>query len=233
MPHILQAGALRTLAIAALFAGGGAVSASADFTVGYDNIFPIDSDKPDQGSIDPYVEFFTTTVEDLGGGELKFIFENASPVGTVGFVFIDDASELLSAPTLNVGNVGTVEFGSAGGNFPQGNKLTPPFDDDFKWKFEGGGANRIGQDEALGITFMANIDDVQGAFLLGNMRLGLHVQQITDDDFAGASDSIVSGDIIPGGGVIDPPAVPLPAPLALLGLGLASLFGVRRLRARA
>lgn len=139
---------------------------------------------------------------------------NATPTGIfIGRVFFDSPTSLLSSPTANVQNSGSVNFSLDGspGNLPQGaninwgNGVT-----DFSFTRVNGQANKwaVQNNETLGIKFTGNYNNVVTALNTGTLRLGLHVQNIN-----GGSDSYVNN------------TGAVPEPFTILGVGTAIGFG--------
>jgi hypothetical protein len=192
-------------------------------TFGFQNIFPVD--KPSESSIDAYVQFFTMDVTQYSPTEVLFKINHlaGTPSGSfIGTVYFDGS---LGAATVDVNNVGTVDFASNGAaNFPQGNKIS--FSTDYSATAENGDANKyaVQAGESLGISFVGSLSTVLNAILGGTLRVGLHVQGIGT---AGDSDAIYNRRVAE---VL--PSVPIPAALPLLasGLGALGFVGWRRRR---
>ncbi|MCU0545099.1 MAG: PEP-CTERM sorting domain-containing protein [Oscillatoriaceae cyanobacterium Prado104] len=126
-------------------------------------------------------------------------------------VFFDD-NGLLSSPTANVGNSGTVAFSGGANNdrLPQGGN---GFTTDYSFSSDNGGGNKWGVQggETVGFSFNGNYDSVVAALSSGALKLGLHVQALPN----GASDSYISGGSTEN----------VPEPLTMLAAGVAVGFG--------
>jgi hypothetical protein len=125
-------------------------------------------------------------------------------------VLFDD-NGYLSAPSVNINNVGTVNFSGGAGNaqLPQGgNNFTTDYA--FSRVPGAGNANGIQAPETLGVRFTGNYTNVLTALNSGALRLGIHVQALP----GGASDSYISSN-----------TQDTPEPLTMLAAGAAVGFG--------
>jgi hypothetical protein len=178
-------------------------------TFKFQNIFPTSTTSELSG--DPFVNNFSVDVTDVGGGKVLFQILNSSTQGTIGSVHFENTGNLLSKITLNVGNIGKVNFASSkNGNLPQGNKIG--FVDAFAAKFSGGGFQRVNNGESLGIRFNGNFNSVISALQSEDLQIGIHVQELPQ----GQSDSFVS----------DGGETQVPEPLTILGTSAALGFGL-------
>jgi hypothetical protein len=135
-------------------------------------------------------------------------------------VFFDDKNSFfdddtyLSDPSLNIGNVGLVEFmgGASNDRLPQGgNGFTTNYA--FSRKTGDGNAFGIQGGETLGLRFSGNYNNVIFALNSGALKLGLHVQALPN----GGSDSYISSSSIN--------TQDTPEPLTMLAAGAAVGFG--------
>jgi hypothetical protein len=128
-------------------------------------------------------------------------------------VFFDD-NGYLSAPLVNIGNVGQVAFsgGASNDQLPQGGN---GFTTDYAFSRNTGGGNVLGIQggESLGLSFTGNYNNVISALNSGTLKLGLHVQALPN----GQSDSYISSS---SGNTQD-----TPEPLTMLAAGAAVGFG--------
>ena len=124
-------------------------------------------------------------------------------------VLFDD-NGYLSAPSVNIDNVGTVNFsgGASNAQLPQGgNNFTTDYA--FSRLPGAGNANGIQAPETLGVSFTGNYTNVLAALTDGTLKIGLHVQALP----GGASDSYISN------------TQDTPEPLTMLAAGAAVGFG--------
>ena len=128
-------------------------------------------------------------------------------------LFFDDKG-YLSAPLVNIGNVGQVAFSIGASNDPL------PQDDngsttnlDFWRNTVGGNVLGIQGGESLGLSFTGNYNKVISALKDRTLKLGLHVQALPN----GQSDSYISSS---SGNTQD-----TPEPLTMLAAGAAVRFG--------
>jgi len=159
-----------------------------------------------------------------GSSQVSFIFHNVGDISSIiGSAFFDDSGFLGSILSI-VGSSGVSFTNTGNKNFPEGTNLTPSFHTDFSATFSGGqgGANNgvnnsTNDSEWLTIIFSLSNEktysDVIAALGNGNLRIGLHVQGLSD----GGSDAYVN-------------TVPIPAAAWLLGSGLVGLMGIRMRR---
>lgn len=197
-------------------------------TFGFQNI-PSSTDT----AIDSFVQYFTMDVTEYSATEVLFKFNHlaGTPSGSfIGTVYVDGT---LGAATVDVSNVGTVDFAANGAaNFPQGNNIPLASGGSFSTDQSFTAANGCGNcwavqaGESLGIKFVGTLSTVIASILSSDLRVGFHVQGIGT---AGASDSIYNKNTEK---VDAPPTVPIPAALPLLasGLGALGFIGWRRKR---
>jgi len=164
---------------------------------------------------DAYVNSFTFDVVNDGPLVLFKINNSGDPRASSMFIskVLFDDNRYLSNPSVNIGNVGRVDFIGGAGNdqLPQGGNN---FTTDYAFSRETGAGNAWGiqAGESLGVSFVANYNNVMTALSDGTLRLGLHVQALPN----GASDSYISSN----GNTQD-----TPEPLTMLAAGAAVGFG--------
>ncbi len=164
---------------------------------------------------DAYQNSFRFDVVDQGLSVLFKITNSgnaAAPSMFISQVVFDD-NGYLSAPSVNVNNVGTVNFsgGASKAQLPQGGNN---FTTDYAFSREvPGNGNGIQAPETLGVSFQGNYANVVTALNSGALRLGIHVQALP----GGASDSYISSN---SGNTQD-----TPEPLTMLAAGAAVGFG--------
>jgi hypothetical protein len=162
---------------------------------------------------DAYVNSFTFDVLNHGSSVLFNIKNSgnaAAPSMFISKVLFDD-NGYLSAPLVNIGNVGQVAFSGGAGKdqLPQGGKN---FTTDYAFSRNPGAGNAFGiqAGESLGLRFTGNYNNVISALNSGALRVGLHVQALPN----GASDSYISSS-----------SQDVPEPLTMLAAGAAVGFG--------
>jgi len=162
---------------------------------------------------DAYVNSFSFDVFNQGASVLFKITNSgnaAAPSMFISKVFFDD-NGFLSAPLVNIGNIGQVAFsgGASNDQLPQGgNNFTTDYA--FSRNPGAGNANGIQAPETLGVSFTGNYTNVLTALNSGALRLGIHVQALPN----GASDSYISSS-----------SQDVPEPLTMLAAGAAVGFG--------
>ena len=162
---------------------------------------------------DAYVNSFSFDVFNQGSSVLFKITNSgnaAAPSMFISQVLFDD-NGFLSAPSVNIGNVGLVNFsgGASNAQLPQGgNNFTTDYA--FSRVPGAGNANGIQAPETLGVSFTGNYTNVLSALNSGALRLGIHVQALPN----GASDSYISSS-----------SQDVPEPLTMLAAGAAVGFG--------
>jgi hypothetical protein len=166
---------------------------------------------------DAYKNSFTFDVFNLGSAVLfniKNSGDAAAPSMFISQVLFDD-NGYLSAPSLNVSNIGEVEFtgGASKDQLPQGGK---GFTTDYAFSRKPGPGNAFGiqAGESLGVRFTGNYNNVILALKSGDLKLGLHVQSLPN----GQSDSYISSSS--SGNTEN-----TPEPLTMLAAGAAVGFG--------
>jgi hypothetical protein len=164
---------------------------------------------------DTIVDQFSFDVTETDDGQVSFKFNNEGPASsTITQINWDDMDGILSNLALDPSKTSSsgVNFTvNSPTNFPQGNELSPDFDEDFEVARvqQGGVANGIDPDEMLGVLFDGSFDSVVAGLNDGSLRVGIHVQRIGSD--AELSDSFVSK--------------PVPEPLTILGSATALGIG--------
>jgi hypothetical protein len=172
---------------------------------------------------DAYVNSFSFDVFNLGSSVLfniKNSGDAAAPSMFISKVLFDD-NRYLSAPLVNVANIGQVAFSGGAGNdqLPQaGNNFTT----DYAFSRNPGDGNGWGiqAGESLAVRFTGNYNNVIYALNSGALRVGLHVQALPN----GQSDSYISS----SGNTEN-----TPEPLTMLAAGAAVGFGTMFKKQRA
>jgi phosphoheptose isomerase len=171
-------------------------------TFGFQNIFP--ASLAEQNG-DGFAGDFFVDVSSNGSNTVLFKFLNqAQPITAtrfIGDVYFDqsNSSPVLSNITHNVNNLGTVNFSSHNGSFPQGNQIS--FNEDFKSKFTDNASNGVQTGEVLGISFDGNYNNVISAIQDGSLRIGIHAQAIDGDDsdsYYNKTTSVPTPALLPG-----------------------------------
>jgi hypothetical protein len=146
---------------------------------------------------------------------------SAAPSMFISKVFFDDNNNHLSGPSVNFSNIGQVGFsgGASNDQLPQGGNN---FTTDYAFSRVAGVGNEFGiqAGEQLGLSFVANYNNVIAALNDGTLKLGLHVQALPN----GQSDSYISS----SGNTQD-----TPEPLTMLAAGAAVGFGTMFKKQRA
>ncbi|EDX71205.1 PEP-CTERM putative exosortase interaction domain protein [Coleofasciculus chthonoplastes PCC 7420] len=171
---------------------------------------------------DSIVNQFSFDVTDAGSGQVSFKFNNAGPASsTITQIYWDDMDGILSSLSLDSSKTSAsgVNFTIPNnvGNLPQGNNLTPSFDENFevaRSNGQGGAANGIDSGEMLGVLFNGSFDSIIAGLNDGSLRVGMHVQRIGT---ASQSDAYVNA---PGN-----PTQDVPEPLTILGSATALGIG--------
>jgi hypothetical protein len=164
---------------------------------------------------DAYVNNFEFNVRAVNGTRLVVfdIFNRGNPQAPSMFisqVFFDD-NGYLSGPSVNFSNIGEVGFsgGASNAQLPQGgNGFTTDYA--FSRVPSAGNAYGVEAGEKLGLSFVADYNNVISALNDGTLKLGLHVQALPN----GASDSYISSN-----------TQDTPEPLTMLAAGAAVGFG--------
>jgi hypothetical protein len=164
---------------------------------------------------DAYVNNFEFNVRAVSGTRLVVfdIFNLGNPADSDMFiskVFFDDNNNYLSGPSVNFSNIGQVGFfgGASNDRLPQGGN---DFTTDYAFSRVGpGNEYGIQGGEKLGLSFVANYNNVLAALNSGTLKLGLHVQALPN----GQSDSYISSN-----------TQDTPEPLTMLAAGAAVGFG--------
>lgn len=197
----------------------GAVSAAPASAFSFGNI--VGGDTPG----DAYQSSFTFDVIDKGASVLFNISNSGNAAASSMFIskVLFDDNGYLSAPSANVGNIGTVAFTGGAGNdqLPQGGN---GFTTDYAFSRNTGAGNKWGVQggETLGLSFNGNYANVISALNTGALKLGLHVQALP----GGASDSYISS-------ISAANTEATPEPLTMLAAGAAVGFGAMFKKQRA
>jgi hypothetical protein len=176
--------------------------------------------------------YFNVSVNDLGSGQVQFLFSNSLPgSGVLTTAYIDEGdTNYFSSFAVNP-TAGT-SFGTiTSGTLPGGNGNPYRFDTDFgadRTK-KGGVSNGVDSGEVLdlrgtlngGFTFANVIAGFGSATDRTGLRLGLHVQSLA----GGASEGLISS------GSITNAAVPEPGTYGMMALALGGLAFKLRKRA--
>lgn len=172
---------------------------------------------------------FSATISDEGGGEVRITFSNSGPdPSIIADVYIDDGASVFSGIASIDDGAGTdFEDPADPDNLPGGNNASPVFVAEFSADAEPPpGTNGNGADPGESFSVIMTLADgktfadVQAAFELGTVRLGIHGQGLGT---SGGSESFVSG----GGG---DNVVPEPGAALIFGAGLLAVS--RRVRRR-
>lgn len=165
---------------------------------------------------DSFSGSFSLDVEDLGNNTIRFAFNNAianaARIDQVAFGG-SSAASLLSNFTVNVNNIGTVNFQIDGNpNFPQSGELGNTWDSTIYSANRIPGQNNINSvqtTETLGVSFMASGNYAAVISAISNRQLlaGIHVTGLP----GGGSDSFVNA------------STPVPEPITMLGLGVGTV----------
>ena len=169
---------------------------------------------------DAYQNSFTFDVVDQGLSVLFKITNSgnaAAPSMFISQVLFDD-NGYLSAPLVNIYNVGEVAFsgGPSNAQLPQGGNN---FNTRYAFSSNNGAGNAFGvqAQETVGVSFVANYTNVLAALTDGTLKIGLHVQALQN----GQSDSYISN------------TQDTPEPLTILAAGAAVGFGTMFKKQRA
>ena len=172
---------------------------------------------------------FSATVTDVGGGQVSITFANSGPQASIiADVYIEDNASVFTGLASITDGTGTdFEIGANPADLPGGNNASPAFVADFSADAEaptGTGGNGADPGESFSVIMTLaggkTFADVQSAFELGSVRLGIHGQGLGT---SGGSESFVNG----GGGEN---AVPEPTAALLFGAGVLAVSQVRRRR---
>lgn len=161
-------------------------------------------------------------VTDLGGGVIQFLARNASGGVTSAIqTFTIQLGGLAWSSATLVEGPGTDFTFDVSYNLPGGNSLSPPFEETFAIRRQGGAANGINPGEFAGFKLATSVSfaNMLAAIANGTVRLGVHVQSIGT---SGGSDSYINSSTV----------VPEPSALisATIGAGLFGLAAMRRRR---
>jgi hypothetical protein len=209
---------VKSLLAVASVAAVSAVSAAPAWAFSFSNI--AGGDTPG----DAYVDSFTFDVVNDGPLVIFNINNSGHPRASSMFIskVLFDDNRYLSGPEVNKGNVGQVRFNGGAGNdqLPQGGNN---FTTDYAFSRDTGAGNAWGIQggESLGVSFVANYNNVMTALSDGTLKLGLHVQALPN----GQSDSYISSS---SGNTQD-----TPEPLTMLAAGAAVGFGTMFKKQRA
>lgn len=166
---------------------------------------------------------FSASVSDLGSGQVQITFSNAGPEASIiADVYIDDDAGVFGSLASVLDGTGTdFEIGAAPPDLPGGNDATPAFAANFSADAEpptgtGGNGADPGESVSLVMNLAGGISfaDVQAAFELGTVRLGIHGQGLGT---GGGSQAFITG----GGGGENP--VPEPGAAFLFAAGLLAV----------
>jgi hypothetical protein len=179
-------------------------------------------------NVAPYI---TASLNDLGGGQVQFLFSNSLPTaGRIREAFIDEGSNNFFSTFTITPTTGTSFVVFTSGTLPGGNGAPYSFTTDHGAGRTGGAANGVDPGETLdlrgtlnpGFTFANILSNLAlGPLSTNSLRLGAHVQSLP----GGFSEGLISN--------YDPPSqspspTPEPATFALVGVTLIGLVYLRQ-----
>lgn len=175
---------------------------------------------------------FSVTISDLGSNQVDFHFSNNVGVASsITDIYFDDVSVAVLGSMLSLSGSAGVSFAmdAAPPNLPGGNTIS--FSADYSADSnapvlpKGINASSEYLDIVFSLVVGMTFDNLLAQIDSGELLMGLHVQGIGTN---GGSDSYVNG-----GGGTPPNTVPEPALPLLMGLGLLTIYWIRRTRRQA
>jgi len=164
-------------------------------------------------------------VNDIGSGQVEFVFRNTGPdASSITDIYFDDDVPLMYFSSFDYITSGVLyTVGATPGVLPGGNDPLYTFSSDYDYDSAAPvQPNGVNPGESLGLIFNLGASylyqDIISALDSSNMRVGIHVQGFA----SGGSESFINTPSDPN------VPVPEPATMLLFGTGLAGLAGIAR-----
>jgi hypothetical protein len=180
---------------------------------------------------------FSMKLEDMGSGVSRLTFSNVGNINSVitSIYFDAPTSFSMTAAIAVEHNVDFVKDGNPG-TFPQGANLTPKFETLFSFSavsspVKNGVEDGISNYDYLSLEFRwsdvnnttSTYDALMGLIATGDLRVGLHVQDLASMPFPGSGGKLADSNAYVNN-------VPIPGAAYLMGSGLIALLGLRKKR---